>query len=216
MDWFRQPIDLLLHLNNHLGHFVDLYGAWVYLLLFLIIFCESGLIFTPFLPGDALLFTVGSLTVGAGKLDLITVLILLSVAAPLGGFVNYFFGTIFGDRLFRDPKARVLNPRYLTQAHAFYERHGAKAILLARYLPMIRTFAPFVAGMSRMTYHKFAIYNVIGGVVWVLIVVLLGHFFGALPFVQKNFSAVIGMIILISMVPPGIEFLRAWQGRSRA
>ncbi len=216
MDWLRQIVDLLLHLNNHLGQFVDLYGAWVYLLLFLIVFSESGLIFTPFLPGDALLFTVGSLTAGTGKLDLITVLVLLGIAAPLGGFVNYFFGMILGDRFFQNPQARVLNPRYLRQAHAFYEKHGAKAILLARYLPMIRTFAPFVAGMSRMTFSKFAFYNVIGGLLWVLLVVLLGHFFGALPFVQKNFSVVIGAIILISMIPPGFEFLRAWQNRSKA
>jgi membrane-associated protein len=216
MDWLWQIIDLVLHLNKYLAQFIDAYGAWVYLLIFLIVFCESGLIFTPFLPGDALLFTVGSLTAGTDKLDLLTVLILLSVAAPVGGFANYFLGSVFGDRFFKNPHARVLNPKYLGQAHAFYERHGAKAILLARYLPMIRTFAPFVAGMSKMSYAKFAIYNLVGGIVWVFLLVLLGHFFGSFPFVQKNFSIVIGMIILISMVPPGLEFFRAWQNRSKA
>jgi membrane-associated protein len=216
MAWFKELPDLVLHLNNHLGQFINLYGAWVYLLLFLIAFCESGLVVTPFLPGDALLFTVGSLTVGEAKLNLWTVLVVLGIAAPLGGFVNYFFGHVFGDRFFKNPHARVLNPKYLDQANAFYARHGAKAVLLARYLPMLRTFAPFVAGMSRMNYSRFAFYNVFGGLLWVCALVLLGHFFGALPFVQRNFSAVIMAIIVISMIPPGFEFLRAWQNRSKA
>lgn len=211
MDSIRQIIDLTLHLNNHLGHFVDQFGIWIYLLLFLIVFSESGVILTPFLPGDALLFTVGSLTVGSEKLNLLAVLVLLSIAAPLGGFVNYAVGAVFGEKLFVNPNARILNPKHLRQTHLFYERHGAKAILLARYLPMIRTFAPFVAGMGRMSYKKFAAYNIVGGVLWVFIVVLLGHFFGGLPFVQKNFSLVILAIIVISMMPPAFEFVRAWQ-----
>jgi membrane-associated protein len=215
MDWIRQIIDFALHFNNHLGYFVDQFGIWIYLLLFLIVFSESGVILTPFLPGDALLFTVGSLTVGSGKLNLFAVLVLLSIAAPLGGFVNYAIGAVFGQKLFVNPNARILNPKHLHQTHLFYEKHGAKAILLARYLPMIRTFAPFVAGMGRMSYKKFAAYNIVGGVIWVFIVVLLGHFFGGLSFVQKNFSLVILAIIVISMLPPTIEFVRAWRSSRR-
>lgn len=211
MDWIRQITDLALHFNNHLGYLVDQFGPWVYLLLFLIVFSESGVVLTPFLPGDALLFTVGSLTVGGGKLDLSAVLVLLSTAAALGGFANYAVGAVFGEKLFVNRNARILNPKHLHKTHLFYERHGAKAILLARYLPMIRTFAPFVAGMGRMSYKKFAAYNIAGGVIWVFIVVLLGHFFGSLPFVQKNFSMVILAIIVISMMPPTIELVRAWR-----
>jgi membrane-associated protein len=212
MDWTRQIIDFALHFNDHLGGLVDQFGIWIYLLLFLIVFSESGVVLTPFLPGDALLFTVGSLTAGTGKLNLFVVLVLLSIAAPLGGFVNYAVGAVFGEKLFVNPNARILNPKHLQQTHLFYEKHGAKAILLARYLPMIRTFAPFVAGMGRMNYAKFAAYNIAGGVVWVFLVVLLGHFFGGLPIVQKNFSLVILAIIVISMLPPTIEFVRAWRG----
>jgi membrane-associated protein len=212
MDWTRQIIDFALQFNDHLGGLVDQFGIWIYLLLFLIVFSESGVVLTPFLPGDALLFTVGSLTAGTGKLNLFVVLVLLSIAAPLGGFVNYAVGAVFGEKLFVNPNARILNPKHLQQTHLFYEKHGAKAILLARYLPMIRTFAPFVAGMGRMNYAKFAAYNIAGGVVWVFLVVLLGHFFGGLPIVQKNFSLVILAIIVISMLPPTIEFVRAWRG----
>lgn len=211
MEWTRQIIDFALHFNDQLGGLVDQFGIWIYLLLFLIVFSESGVVLTPFLPGDALLFTVGSLTAGSGKLNLFLVLLLLSIAAPLGGFVNYAVGAVFGEKLFVNPRARILNPKHLQQTHLFYEKHGAKAILLARYLPMIRTLAPFVAGMGRMSYAKFAAYNIAGGVVWVFLVVLLGHFFGGLPIVQKNFSLVILAIIVISMLPPTIEFVRAWR-----
>jgi membrane-associated protein len=194
MDWILKFLDVILHLNLYIGQFAGSYGSWIYALLFLIIFCETGLVVTPFLPGDALLFTVGTLTAENGALSL-----------PL-----------IGERLFSNPRSRIFNRRHLNQTHAFFERHGAKTIMLSRFLPLIRTFAPFVAGMSSMSYKKFFLYNVVGAFVWVFGIVLLGHFFGNLPYVQKNYSLVILAIIVISMIPPGVEILRAWLGRSKA
>jgi membrane-associated protein len=213
MQW--NPIDLLLHLNDHLDQLALQIGGWSYLLLFLIIFCESGLVVTPFLPGDALLFTVGALTATTKHFELYLVLILLPIAAFLGYTLNYWIGAAFGRRLFQRDDSRIFNRKYLGQTHAFYERHGGKTIALARYLPVIRTFAPFVAGMAAMDYPKFFLYNLLGGIFWVFSVVLIGHFFGGLPYVQHNFSLVIFGVIVISMIPPGIEFVRAWlAGRS--
>jgi membrane-associated protein len=208
-------IDLLLHLNKYLDQLVLAYPTWIYGILFLIIFCETGLVITPFLPGDALLFTVGSLTTASGSLNLPLILILLTAAAILGDSLNYWIGARLGERLYRNPESRIFNPKHLEKTHAFYEKYGTKTIILARFLPLIRTFAPFVAGMGAMNYRKFATYNVIGAVVWVLSVVLAGHFFGQLPSVQKNFSIVVLAIILISMVPPSIEVFKAWrEGRT--
>jgi membrane-associated protein len=214
MQW--NPIDLLLHLNDHLDALALQIGGWIYLLLFLIVFCESGLVVTPFLPGDALLFTVGALTATTKHLELWVVLILLPIAAFLGYTLNYWLGAAFGRTLFKRDDSRVFNRKYLQQSHAFYDRHGGKTIALARYLPVIRTFAPFVAGMASMNYPKFFLYNLLGGIFWVFSVVLIGHFFGGLPYVQHNFSLVILAVIVVSMIPPGIEFLRAWLGRSEA
>ncbi len=175
MQW--NPIDLLLHLNDHLDQLALQIGGWSYLLLFLIIFCESGLVITPFLPGDALLFTVGALTATTKHFELYLVLILLPIAAFLGYTLNYWIGAAFGRKLFKRDDSRVFNRKYLNQTHAFYERHGGKTIALARYLPVIRTFAPFVAGMAAMHYRKFFLYNLLGGIFWVFSVVLIGHFF---------------------------------------
>jgi membrane-associated protein len=212
MQW--NPFDLLLHLNDHLDQLALQMGAWIYLLLFLIIFCESGLIVTPFLPGDALLFTVGALTATTTHFALSVVLILLPIAAFLGYTFNYWVGAAFGRALFKRDNSKIFNRKYLEQTHAFYERHGGKTVALARYLPVIRTFAPFVAGMAAMHYRKFFLYNLLGGLFWILSVVLIGHYFGGLPYVQHNFSLVIFGVIVISMIPPAIEFARAWLTRS--
>jgi membrane-associated protein len=207
------PIHTLLHLNEYLPDWVQAYGPWIYAILFMIIFCETGLVITPFLPGDALLFTVGSLTTAEGPLSLPLILILLIVAGILGDSLNYWIGARLGERLYRNPKSRIFNPKHLEKTHAFYEKYGAKTIILARFLPLIRTFAPFVAGMGAMDYRKFVGYNVIGAVIWVLSVVLAGHYFGQIPSVQKNFSLVVLAIILISMLPPAIEIFKAWRER---
>jgi len=216
MEWLAKPIDIILHLNLYLGQLADSYGPWIYALLFLIIFSETGLVVTPFLPGDALLFTVGTLTAQSGPLNLALTLVLLTTAGILGHTVNYWIGSAIGHKLFSNPASRIFNRKHLDQSHAFYERHGAKTILLSRFLPLIRTFAPFVAGMGSMSYKKFVAYNVVGAFVWVFSIVLLGHFFGNIPYVQRNYSLVILGIVVISMIPPGIEILRGLLGRSKA
>ena len=216
MEWLAKPIDIILHLNLYLGQLADSYGPWIYALLFLIIFSETGLVVTPFLPGDALLFTVGTLTAQSGPLNLALTLVLLTTAGILGHTVNYWIGSAIGHKLFSNPASRIFNRKHLDQTHAFYERHGAKTILLSRFLPLIRTFAPFVAGMGSMSYKKFFAYNVVGAFVWVFGIVLLGHFFGNIPYVQRNYSLVILGIVIISMIPPGFEILRGWLGRSKA
>src|ERR1700720_1943714 len=215
MDWLSKPLNMLLHLNLYLCQVAESYGSWIYALLFLIIFSETGLVVTPFLPGDALLFTVGTLTAQNGPLNLPIILILLTVAGILGHTTNYWIGNSIGQRLFSNSRSRIFKRPHLEQTHAFYERHGAKTIMLSRFIPLIRTFAPFVAGMGSMSYRKFFAYNVIGAVVWVFGIVLLGHFFGNIPYVQKNFSLVILAIVVISMIPPALEIFRAWRG-SRA
>jgi membrane-associated protein len=216
MDWIVKLLNILLHLNLYLGQVADSYGSWIYAILFLIIFSETGLVVTPFLPGDALLFTVGTLTAQNGPLNLPIILILLTVAGILGHTTNYWIGNRIGQRLFSNPRSRIFNRKHLEQTHAFYERHGAKTIMLSRFIPLIRTFAPFVAGMGSMSYRKFFAYNVIGAVVWVFGIVLLGHFFGNIPYVQKNFSLVILAIVVISMIPPALEIIRGLLARSKA
>ena len=216
MDWIAKLLNILLHLNLYLGQVADSYGSWIYAILFLIIFSETGLVVTPFLPGDALLFTVGTLTAQNGPLNLPIILILLTVAGILGHTTNYWIGNSIGQRLFSNSRSRIFKRKHLEQTHAFYERHGAKTIMLSRFIPLIRTFAPFVAGMGSMSYRKFFAYNVIGAVVWVFGIVLLGHFFGNIPYVQKNFSLVILAIVIISMIPPTLEILRGFLARSKA
>jgi membrane-associated protein len=216
MDWLKNFFNFILHLNVSLRDVADSYGIWIYALLFLIIFAETGLVVTPFLPGDALLFTIGALTAQNGPLNLPAILFLLTVASILGHTVNYWIGNKIGQRLFSNPQSRVFNRKHLEQTHAFFERHGAKTIMLSRFVPLIRTFAPFVAGMGSMSYRKFFAYNVIGAFVWVFGVVLLGHFFGNIPFVQKNFSVVILAIVVVSMIPAGLEIFRSWRASSKA
>ena len=209
-------LDLLLHLDKHLDQLAGQFGGWTYLLLFLIVFAESGIILTPFLPGDALLFALGALTATTTHFNLLLILVLLTIAALSGYFFNYWVGEKLGATLFKDPNSKIFRRKYLDQTHAFYERYGAKTILIARYLPIIRTFAPFVAGMAQMNFSRFAVYTILGGVVWVFVVILAGHFFGGLPYVQHNFSVVILAIIVVSMIPTGVELIRAYLHKSKA
>jgi len=199
--------DLVIHLDRHLNGVIQDYGTWTYLILFLIIFCETGLVVTPILPGDSLLFAVGTFA-ASGALDLGLVLSLLSVAAVAGDTVNYAIGYRMGPQIFRKEGVRFLNREYLDRTHQFYERHGAKTIVIARFVPIIRTFAPFVAGIGQMRYARFATYNVVGGVVWIATLVLGGYGFGNIPVVRQNFTLVIFAIIGLSILPGVIEILR--------
>lgn len=183
------------------------YGVWTYLILFLIIFCETGLVVTPFLPGDSLLFAVGTFA-ALGSLDLGLVILLLSVAAILGDALNYAIGYRLGPRVFSREGVRFLNREYLERTHRFYERYGAKTIVIARFVPIVRTFAPFVAGIGRMTYARFALYNIGGGIGWIASLTIAGYLFGNIPIVKNNFSLVIVAIVVLSILPPIIEVLR--------
>jgi membrane-associated protein len=200
-------VDFFLHLDKHLAEVIQAYGTWTYALLFAIVFLETGLVVTPLLPGDSLLFAAGSFA-ALGALDPWGLVFLLSAAAILGDTVNYAIGAYLGPKVFHFPKSRFFNPEHLRKTHDFYERYGGKTIIIARFVPIIRTFAPFVAGIGSMTYPRFLSYNVIGGVLWVAICVGAGYFFGNLPFVKKNFSLVILAIIVISVLPAVFEYLR--------
>jgi membrane-associated protein len=206
MDIISYLIDLILHLDAHLAAVIQAYGVWTYAFLFLIIFIETGLVIFPFLPGDSLLFAAGTFA-AMGSLNIYVLVILLSAAAILGDTVNYWIGHAIGPKAFSGD-IRFLKKEYLDRTHAFYEKHGGKTIILARFIPIIRTFAPFVAGIGAMTYGHFIMYNVVGGVAWVTLFTLLGYFFGSIPIVQENFSLVVIAIILISVMPGVIEFLR--------
>jgi membrane-associated protein len=199
--------DVLLHLDKYLGGVIQAYGAWTYLILFLIIFCETGLVITPLLPGDSLLFAIGVFC-GLGDLDIYKILALLSVAAVLGDTVNYAIGNYIGPKVFHYENSRIFKKEYLQKTHAFYEKYGGKTIIIARFVPIVRTFAPFVAGVGSMTYGKFLAYNVIGGLLWVFSLTLAGYFFGSIPIIKDNFTAVILAIIFISILPGVIEYIR--------
>ncbi len=207
MDLVRLLVDWVLHLDTHLDTLIQGYGVWTYLVLFVIIFCETGLVATPFLPGDSLLFAVGTFA-ARGSFDLVVVLLVLAAAAVLGDTANYWIGHAVGPKVFHKEGVRFLNRRHLERTHEFYERHGGKTIIIARFVPIIRTFAPFVAGIGRMSYGRFIAYNVFGGVGWVALLTLGGYFFGNLPVVKENFSIVIMAIIVISILPGVIEFIR--------
>jgi membrane-associated protein len=203
-----EVVDWVLHMDRYLPGWVELLGAWLYVLLFAVIFCETGLVVTPILPGDSLLFAAGSVA-AVSSLNLPLLLLLLIAAAILGDAVNYTLGYHIGPKVFRYENSRLLNKKHLLRAHEFYERYGGKTIVLARFIPIIRTFAPFVAGIGKMTYPKFALYNVTGGVVWVALFLLGGYFLGNMPTVKANFSLVIAAILVISVIPIGIEYLLA-------
>lgn len=217
MEFLKQAIDIFLHLDAHLNEWAGMLGPWLYLLLFVIIFCETGLVVTPFLPGDSLLFAVGALaSIEGSPINLPTMAILLCIAAVLGDAVNYAIGARVGPRVFTSETSWLLNRDHLRQTHEFYERHGGKTIILARFIPIIRTFAPFIAGIGKMGYTHFAVYNVTGGVVWVLSFLLGGFYFGNVPIVKRNFHVVIVAIIVISIMPPIIEYLRSRRATSYA
>jgi membrane-associated protein len=207
MELINFLIDFLLNLDKHLDLIIRNYGIWTYAIFFLIIFLETGLVVTPFLPGDSLLFAVGSFA-ALGSLDLKWLMILLSLAAIVGDSVNYWIGHLAGPKVFHKENSRFLNKEYLYRTHRFYEKYGGKTIILARFIPIIRTFAPFVAGIGTMSYGYFIVYNVTGGISWVVILTLGGYFFGNIPFVNKHFSLVIFAIIIISILPGIIEFIR--------
>ncbi|MGH7565760.1 MAG: DedA family protein [Gemmatimonadota bacterium] len=207
------PIDLFLHLDRHLAEFIALHGPWVYGLLFLVVFAETGLVVTPFLPGDSLLFAVGALA-ARGALDLGLATLLLLSAAILGDTVNYAVGHYLGPRILTAEdrsgfRHRLLNRKHLDRTHAFFERHGGKAVVLGRFVPIVRTFVPFVAGAGSMRYSSFLAYNVIGGLAWVGLCVGAGYAFGNVPAVKNNFSLVVIGIVLVSVLPMAIEFIKA-------
>jgi membrane-associated protein len=207
MELLKALIDIFLHIDRHLSEIIQNYGVWTYLIMFIIIFLETGLVVTPFLPGDSLLFAAGAFA-ALGALDMVWLFVILSVAAIGGDTVNYWIGAYIGPKIFHREKVRFLNREYLDRTHQFYEKYGGKTIIIARFVPIIRTFAPFVAGIGSMTYWKFISYNVIGGIAWILICTLAGFFFGNLPIVKENFSLVILAIIIISILPGVIEFMR--------
>ncbi|WP_034916154.1 MULTISPECIES: DedA family protein [Erwinia] len=209
MEMIHTVIDFILHIDVHLQAMVAQYGVWIYAILFLILFCETGLVVTPFLPGDSLLFVAGALAaIPDSALNVHLMALLLCIAAILGDAVNYTIGRLFGDRLFSNPNSKIFRRSYLEKTHQFYERHGGKTIILARFVPIVRTFAPFVAGMGKMSYRHFALYNVAGGLLWVILFSYAGYFFGNLPAVQQNIHYLIVAIILVSILPGVIEIIR--------
>jgi membrane-associated protein len=206
-------IDLFLHSDKYLGVFVQGYGVWIYLFLFLIIFAETGFVFTPFLPGDSLLFAAGALSSVNGSVNIFLAFVILIMAAILGDTVNYWIGHFCGPKIFHKENVRFLDKKRLEQARMFYEKYGGKTIILARFVPFLRTFAPFVAGIGRMDYKKFILYNIAGGIAWVSIFIFGGYFFGSIAPVQKNFTLVVLAIIFISILPIVIGYIRQKAGK---
>lgn len=215
MELLKSFIDLFLHLDKHLAELISQYGTWTYCILFVVVFCETGLVVTPLLPGDSLLFATGALA-STGALNVHLTAVLLIIAAILGDTVNYWIGHKVGPKVFHEEKSRFFKKEYLDRTHAFYEKHGGKTIIFARFIPIIRTFAPFVAGIGSMSYGKFFAYNVIGAIAWVLSFVYAGFYFGNIPIVKRNFTLVILAIIVISMMPGFIEYWRHLRQRRAA
>ncbi len=209
--------NLIFETEGTLDALVTDYGTWVYAILFLIIFCETGLVVTPFLPGDSLLFLAGTIAHRASNdLDIFPLILILIVAAILGDALNYTIGRFFGEKLFSNPNSKIFKQSYLEKTNKFYEKHGGKTIILARFVPIVRTFAPFVAGMGKMTYKHFFSFNVIGGVAWIAIFCLLGYCVGGLPIVQNNLKVVVIAIIFISVLPGVYEFVKAKYGSKKS
>ena len=207
MDLILYFVDFFVHLDRHLASIISSFGGWTYFIFFLIIFCETGLVVTPFLPGDSLLFGLGTFA-ALGAIRIEWLLILLSMAAIAGNTVNYAIGKFVGPKVFHEDNVRFLNRQYLDRTHNFYEKHGGKTIVIARFIPIIRTFAPFVAGIGKMTYLRFTCYNVLGSVAWITLFIMGGYYFGNLPAVKRNFTLVIFAIIVISVLPVVVEYIR--------
>jgi membrane-associated protein len=207
MEMILKFFDMLLHLDKYIDLLIRDYGMWTYLIFFIIVFCETGLVVTPFLPGDSLLFVAGTFA-ALGSLNLTWLLVILSAAAILGDTINYWIGNYIGPKVFQMQNSRVFRKEYLDRTHQFYEKYGPITIVIGRFIPIIRTFAPFLAGVGSMTYGKFLVYNVVGGILWIASFTLGGYFFGNLPFVKKNFTLVIVAIIVISVMPTVIEYMR--------
>jgi len=201
-------IDFILHIDQHLVHLSDQYGPWIYAILFVVIFCETGLVVTPFLPGDSLLFAAGGIA-AIGGMNIHIMVLLLLTAAILGDAANFMIGKYFGQKLFANPDSKIFRRSYLEKTHAFYEKHGGKTIIIARFVPIVRTFAPFVAGMGDMHYGTFIRYNIIGAVLWVLSFSYAGYFFANIPVVKNNLGLVMAAIIVISILPAVVEVIRA-------
>lgn len=212
MDWIARFVNLILHADQELRHLVQACGGWTYGVLFAIVFCETGLVVTPLLPGDSLLFAAGAIAAG-GDLDVGWLFALLTLAAVAGDTVNYQVGHVLGPKVLADQR-RFLKKEYLERTHRFFEKYGGKTIILARFAPIVRTFAPFLAGVGRMTYWRFLAYNVVGGVAWVAAFLFGGYHFGNLPVVRRNFSLVIAAIVVISFLPAVIEVVRARRRRA--
>ena len=200
-------IDFILHIGDHLQELVKNYGNWIYAILFAIVFCETGLVVLPFLPGDSMLFAAGAIA-AVGDMNVFVLMGLLIIAAVLGDFVNFEIGKHFGQRLFANPSSKIFKQSYLQKTHDYYEKYGGRTIIIARFIPIVRTFAPFVGGMGKMNYAQFARYNVMGAVLWVTLFTLLGYFFGQLPFVKQHFSWIMIGIIVVSVVPMVVEIIR--------
>jgi membrane-associated protein len=221
MDFLMQALEYFRHMDTHLADLLREHGAWTYGILFLIIFCETGLVITPFLPGDSLLFAAGAVVATANSqpgqpaLNIFLLWLLLLVAAIVGDSVNYQIGRWLGLRVFKDD-AKIMKTEYLRRTEQFYAKHGGKTIILARFIPIVRTYAPFVAGASRMDYPRFLSFNIIGGVAWITLFLFAGYFFGNIPFIQKNFEYVVIAIILLSVVPVLIEWLKSRRERAAA
>jgi membrane-associated protein len=212
MELIMQFIDIFLHLDIYLADVIRDYQAWTYLLLFIVIFCETGLVVTPFLPGDSLLFAAGALSaLPNSPLSHINLFILLAFAAVCGDNTNYWIGRWIGPKAFQFKKSRFFNPVYLMRTHAFYEKHGGKTIILARFMPIIRTFAPFVAGVGTMKYAKFLLFSITGGISWMFTFIFAGYYFGNIPIVKNNFTLVVMAIILISVMPAVIGGYKSWR-----
>ncbi|MBI2148272.1 DedA family protein [Candidatus Woesearchaeota archaeon] len=207
MEFILTLINLILHIDQHLVWLVQNYGIWIYFIVFLIIFCETGLVVTPFLPGDSLLFALGAIA-AIGSLNITLLIILLSIAAILGDTVNYWIGNWFGPGIIHKRKIKFLKKEYLEKTQRFYEKYGVKTVIFARFVPIVRTFAPFLAGVGSMKYSKFISYNIIGGLSWISVFLLGGYFFGNIPIIKENFTFVIIAIIIISFMPAIIEYIK--------
>lgn len=207
MELILKLINFILHIDTHLDFIASEFGYLTYGILFLIIFAETGLVVTPFLPGDSLLFAIGAIA-ARGVLDIFTIVILLTIAAILGDTVNYWVGYYFSEKVLSGEDLKFINRKHIDRTHEFYEKYGGKTIIIGRFVPIVRTFAPFIAGVGAMTYKKFIVYNVVGGILWIVSFTILGFFFGNMPVVKKNFTLVIFAIIILSIMPAFIEYIR--------